>query len=97
MTEQEAAFKSMVGHYSLDIQGMHKPLFFLWHAEGEVSSPRWPSTDIVFDLCDAKAGQFCTHVVQVQVMEQDGQHFIVSSVFVQIFVMENTMNGDFIA
>ncbi len=87
VNEQEAAQGPVIGHYALDVQGMQKPLFVLWHAEGKVSSPQWPSTDIAFDLRDAKVGQVCTYVVQAQVTEQNGEHCVISSVFVQIFVI----------
>ena len=85
---EEAARRPVTGHYSLDVQGMQKPLFVLWHGEGEVSSPHELSTDVIFDLCNAKAGQVCTHIVQAQVMERNGGRCVVSSVFVQIFVTE---------
>jgi hypothetical protein len=85
VTESEAALHPITGHYSIETGEMQEPLYLLWHAEGQVQSRQAWSTDIVFDMHGARAGETWTYLVSVQVTESGVRGKVVQSgVFVQI-------------
>jgi hypothetical protein len=88
--ESYAAFRSVKGSYSLDIEDMKDPLQVIWIAEGRVLNHQRKAIDIEFDMKGAKAGQRWTYLVTAQVTDQGGLGCVVhSSVFVQILVAED--------
>jgi hypothetical protein len=90
VTESEAALHPIIGHYRIQTAGMQKPLYMLWHAEGQVLPRHAPSTSITFDVSGARAGETRTFLVAVQVAEQGGQGRVVQrGVFVQVVVTRN--------
>ena len=72
------------GHFHLKTEDILSPLYILWGAEGQVLTRFGRSTDVVFDLHGAHAGEMRTYVLQVQVT--DMKRCIISGLFIQIHV-----------
>ena len=87
VTESEAALHPITGHYNIETAGMQEPLYTLWHAEGQVLCRLARTTDIIFDVRGARAGERRTYLVAAQVTESGvlGQ-VVLSGMFVQVIV-----------
>lgn len=87
VTELEAALHPVIGHYSIKIAGLQKPLYTLWHVEGQVLCHQVRSASVAFDVRGARAGETRIYLVAVQVTERGVQGRVVQSgVFVQVVV-----------
>lgn len=90
VTEAEAVLHPITGRYCIEMTGMQEPLHVLWYGEGQVLRHQARSTEIAFDMRDARAGEIWTYLVALQVTESGVQGRVVQSgVFVQIAVHEN--------
>ena len=83
-TEADVQRGCITGHFQLKRQDILSPLYILWEAEGQVLTRYGRSTDVVFDLHGAHAGEMRTYVLQVQVT--DMKRWIMSELFIQIHV-----------
>jgi len=86
-TEADVLRGYITGHFQLKRQHMLSPLYILWSAEGQVLTRYGRSTDVVFDLHGAQAGEMRTYLLQVQVT--DMKRCIISGLFIQIHVIHD--------
>lgn len=89
MTESEAARGSITGNYSIETRQMQEPLQVYWGAEGQARNRQAWTTDITFEIPQARAGQRWVYPVQAQVTDQ--RTSIVTGMFVQILVTEDSL------
>lgn len=83
-TETDVLRGCITGHFHLKTEDILSPLYILWGAEGQVLTRFGRSTDVVFDLHGAHAGEMRTYLLQVQVT--DMKRCIISGLFIQIHV-----------
>ena len=88
-TEADVQCGCITGHFRLKKQDILSPLYILWGAEGQVLTRYGRSTDVVFDLHGAHAGEMRTYLVQVQVT--DMKRCIISGLFIQIHVINDPL------
>ena len=86
-TEADVLRGCITGHFQLKRQDILSPLYILWSAEGQVLTRYGRSTDFVFDLHGAQAGEMRTYLLQVQVT--DMKRCIISGLFIQIHVIHD--------
>jgi len=86
-TEADVQRGCITGHFQLKRQDILSPLYILWCAEGQVLTRYGRSTDVVFDLHGAHAGEMRTYLLQVQVT--DMKRCIISGLFIQIHVIHD--------
>jgi hypothetical protein len=86
-TEADVQRGCITGHFQLKKQDILSPLYILWGAEGQVLTRYGRSTDVVFDLHGAHAGEMRTYLLQVQVT--DMKRCIISGLFIQIHVIHD--------
>jgi len=85
VTESDAAHGPIKGSYSIETREMQEPLLIMWGGEGQVLNRRARTTDIAFEMPEARVGQTWIYPVQAQVTDQ--RTCIVTGVFVQILVI----------
>lgn len=85
MTESDAAHGLIKGSYSIETREMQEQLLILWGGEGQVLNRRARTTDIAFEMPEARVGQTWIYPVQAQIT--DRRTCIVTGVFVQILVI----------
>ena len=86
-TETDVQRGCITGHFQLKAEDTQSPLSILWGAEGQVLTRYGRSTDVVFDLHGAHAGEVRTYPLQVQMT--DRKRCIISGLFIQIHVMHD--------
>jgi hypothetical protein len=88
-TEADVLHGCITGHFQLKTQVLQSPLYILWGAEGQVLTRYGRSTDVVFDLHGAHAGEMRTYLLQVQMT--DMKRCIISGLFIQIHVIHDNL------
>ena len=88
-TEADVLRGCITGHFQLKTQVLQSPLYILWGAEGQVLTPYGRSTDVVFDLHGAYAGEMRTYLLQVQITNM--KRCIISGLFIQIHVISDAL------
>lgn len=86
-TEADVLRGCITGHFLLKTQDIQWRLYILWGAEGQVLTRYGRSTDVVFDLHGAHAGEMRTYLLQVQMT--DRKRCIIRGLFIQIHVMHD--------
>jgi len=67
VTESDAAHGPIKGSYSIETREMQEPLLIMWGGEGQVLNRRARTTNIAFEMPEARVGQTWIYPVQAQV------------------------------